>query len=92
MKRKVVFLINSIKLGGAERALANLLSKPKFFEELDVSILLLDDEPLEREMPSHIPLKSLNSDGSLIKSVNELYTFVKHSKPDLVVSLSLIHI
>ncbi len=86
MKRKVVFLINSIKFGGAERALANLLSKPEFFEELDVSILLLDDEPLEREMPSHIPLKSLNSDGSLIKSVNELYTFVKHSKPDLVVS------
>tara|TARA_Y100000310_G_scaffold342495_1_gene445999 strand:+ start:3284 stop:4417 length:1134 start_codon:yes stop_codon:yes gene_type:complete len=86
VKRKVVFLINSIKFGGAERALANLLSKPEFFEELDVSILLLDDEPLEREMPSHIPLKSLNSDGSLIKSVNELYTFVKHSKPDLVVS------
>ena len=86
MKRKIVFLINSIKFGGAERALANLLSKPEFFEELDVSILLLDDEPLEREMPAHIELVKLNSEGSLLKSVINLRDYLKKNSPDLVVS------
>tara|TARA_Y100000296_G_scaffold23456_1_gene27773 strand:+ start:1471 stop:2601 length:1131 start_codon:yes stop_codon:yes gene_type:complete len=86
VKRKIVFLINSIKFGGAERALANLLSKPEFFEELDVSILLLDDEPLEREMPPHIELVKLDSRGSLLKSVINLRDYIKRNSPDLVVS------
>lgn len=86
MKRKIVFLINSIKFGGAERALANLLSKSEFFEGLDVSILLLDDEPLEREMPPHIELVKLDSRGSLLKSVINLRDYIKRNSPDLVVS------
>lgn len=65
--KKIVFLINSIKLGGAERALVNLLSKPTFYEGFDVSVLLLDDEPLAREVPDHIKLVKLDSGGLPLK-------------------------
>ncbi|HCV04676.1 MAG TPA: glycosyltransferase, partial [Pseudoalteromonas sp.] len=53
-KRKVFFLINSIGFGGAERALVNLLSIQSYYAELDVSIVLLDDEPLARPLPSNV--------------------------------------
>lgn len=84
--QKIVFLINSIKFGGAERALANLLSKPKFYKGYNVSILLLDSEPLERQMPSNIEIVSLNSKGSLLKSIINLRCYLKQNSPDLVVS------
>ncbi|WP_370245262.1 glycosyltransferase [Alteromonas abrolhosensis] len=84
--KKIVFLINSIKLGGAERALVNLLSKPTFYEGFDVSVLLLDDEPLAREVPDHIKLVKLDSGGSLLKSVINLKEYLKRNSPDLVVS------
>ena len=75
--KKIVFLINSIKLGGAERALVNLLSKPTFYEGFDVSVLLLDDEPLAREVPDHIKLVKLDSGGSLLKSVINLKEYLQ---------------
>ena len=83
---KITFLINSIKFGGAERALVNLLSKPEFYEDFDVSIVLLDDEPVEREMPAHIELVKLDSRSSLFRSVMNLRGYLKRNSPDLVVS------
>ena len=83
---KIVFVINSIKFGGAERALVNLLSKQEFYEGFDISIVLLDDEPLEREMPAHIKLIKLDSRGSLVKSIINLSGYIKRNSPDLVVS------
>ena len=86
MNKKIIFLINSIKYGGAERALASILSKPELYDGLDVSIVLLDDEPLEREMPKNINLIKLNSKGSMLNSVVNLHSYLRQVSPDLVVS------
>ena len=42
-KNRVVFVINSIRLGGAERALVNILGQTHLQEGLDVHVLLLDN-------------------------------------------------
>jgi len=85
-KRKVFFLINSIGFGGAERALVNLLSIQSHYAELDVSIVLLDDEPLARPLPSNVKVHQLDAKRSLLFSVVQFHQVLKREKPSLVVS------
>ncbi len=85
-KRKVFFLINSIGFGGAERALVNLLSIQSYYAELDVSIVLLDDEPLARPLPSNVKVHQLDAKRSLLFSLLQFHQVLKREKPSLVVS------
>ncbi len=85
-KRKVFFLINSIGFGGAEIALVNLLSIQSHYAELDVSIVLLDDEPLARPLPSNVKVHQLDAKRSLLFSLLQFHQVLKREKPSLVVS------
>ncbi|KHT53017.1 glycosyl transferase family 1 [Alteromonas macleodii] len=85
-KRKVFFLINSIGFGGAERALVNLLSVPSLYSGLDVRIILLDKEPLVRQLPSTVKVHQLNAKRSLLFSLVQLNALVRKEKPTLIVS------
>jgi len=58
--KRILFVINSIGYGGAERALVNLLSEPAFYSEFDVHVALLDDEPIVRALPDNITLHQLD--------------------------------
>ncbi|WP_394220681.1 glycosyltransferase [Alteromonas gracilis] len=84
--RKVFFLINSIGFGGAERALFNLLSIPALYSALDVSVILLDKEPLVRQLPSNVKLYHLDAKRSLMRSMRQLNSLLSKEKPALVVS------
>ncbi len=85
-KRKVFFLINSIGFGGAERALVNLLSIPSLYSALDISVVLLDKEPLVRQLPSNVKLCQLDAKRALLRSILQLNSLLTEEKPTLVVS------
>ena len=84
--KRVLFVINSIGYGGAERALVNLLSKPSFYSEFDVHVALLDDEPIVRTLPDNITLHQLESKRGLVRSFINLMRLQRECKPDLCVS------
>ena len=85
-KSCVVFVINSIRLGGAERALVNILGQTHLQEGLDVHVLLLDNEPMARELPSHVRLTILDCKGSTLKSIKGINEYIKKTNPSVVAS------
>lgn len=84
--KSVLFIINSIGYGGAERALVNLLSRPQYYLDCDIHVALLDAEPRARELPANITLHQLDSRRSLSRSIVNLQRLKIKIKPDLCVS------
>jgi glycosyltransferase involved in cell wall biosynthesis len=84
--KRILIIINSIGYGGAERALVNILSQKNLYEGIEVHVLLLDDEPIVRELPKNVNLIVANSKRSLFLSGLNIYRHVKAIKPDLCVS------
>ncbi|MDO6567507.1 glycosyltransferase [Alteromonas sp. 1_MG-2023] len=84
--KRILFVINSMGYGGAERALVNLLSKPSFYSDFDVHVALLDDEPIIRALPENITLHQLDSRRSLASSLLSLRRLQREFNPDLCVS------
>lgn len=85
-KPLVLFIINSIGFGGAERALVNILHFQASYSAYDVHLVLLDDEPIVRTIPANITLHVLNSKRSLLKSVINLFKFSRKLKPSICIS------
>lgn len=85
MKRKVAIIVPSLRGGGAERVIVNVirhLDQSKF----DISLILINKEgPYVSMVPKNIPIINLKSDRvrnslfSLVKVINEL-------KPDVILS------
>lgn len=87
MTQRVVFLINSLAGGGAERAICNLLANSEQQRrDAAVSLVLLDREAQAYSPPSGMQLTSLDSNRSLLRSVIQLYISLRRSQPDVVVS------
>ena len=84
--KRILIIINSIGYGGAERALVNILSQKNLYQDIEVHVLLLDDEPIVRELPKNVNLIIANSKRSLFLSVLNVYRHVKSIKPNLCVS------
>lgn len=84
--KRLLIIINSIGYGGAERALVNILSQKSLYHDIEVHVLLLDDEPIVRELPENVNLIIANSKRSLFLSGLNIYRHVKILKPDLCVS------
>lgn len=81
----ILFVINSIGSGGAERALDTILrARPDRYR---VHLATLDDEPEMRVLPALDGRHCLNAGGSLGRSIIGLRSLVRRLKPDLVVSL-----
>ncbi|GFD71193.1 glycosyl transferase [Tenacibaculum sp. KUL113] len=84
--KRILIIINSIGYGGAERALVNILSQKNLYQDIEVHVLLLDDEPIVRELPKNVNLIIANSKRSLFLSGLNVYRHVKNMRPDLCVS------
>ncbi|MEO7240637.1 MAG: glycosyltransferase [Sphingomicrobium sp.] len=87
MKKKIVFVINSLGYGGAERVLGNLLNAAgERRERVDLHLVLLDRVPRVRAMPDFVVEHVLDGRGSLGRSMIQLHRLLLHLEPDLVVS------
>lgn len=87
-KRVIAFVINSIGFGGAERALHNILAGiGNRVDRYEVHLILLDDVPEAREMPSYVVKHVLDGRGRLPRSLFLLIGKLRRLRPALVVSL-----
>jgi N-acetylgalactosamine-N,N'-diacetylbacillosaminyl-diphospho-undecaprenol 4-alpha-N-acetylgalactosaminyltransferase len=92
-KKKIVFVINSLSQGGAERVLSILIDH--FSDTFDITLVLLEDEityPLPKGLDIVILSKFNNSDSGLKKTLFipifawRLRRVVKTKQPDLLLS------
>ncbi|HAU92750.1 MAG TPA: glycosyltransferase [Alteromonas sp.] len=81
----ILFVINSIGYGGAERALVNILRHPPD-SKTKIHVLLLDDEPLARELPEHVTVHFRNSKKKLLASIINVLRVQQTVRPDVSVS------
>jgi glycosyltransferase involved in cell wall biosynthesis len=87
VRKRIVFVINSIGFGGAERALVNLLDAAGARrDQYDVHLVLLDDDPEMRETPAWPTKHVLDSRGSLLRTLRLLTPLLVRLRPALVVS------
>jgi glycosyltransferase involved in cell wall biosynthesis len=86
-RRRILFVINSIGSGGAERALDTILrAGGDRLARYEAHLVLLDDKP---EMRNMFPLDGrhcLDAGGGLIASVARLRRLLRRLQPDLVVA------
>jgi N-acetylgalactosamine-N,N'-diacetylbacillosaminyl-diphospho-undecaprenol 4-alpha-N-acetylgalactosaminyltransferase len=86
-KPRVMFVINSLEGGGAERVMSTLLRHSEAeAAEFDTSLVLLDHETRAYEVPSWLTLHQLDCRGGLVRSVREMSRLRRALKPDLVLS------
>jgi glycosyltransferase involved in cell wall biosynthesis len=83
--KRIVFVINSLGSGGAERVLENLM---QMTPQADWAphLVLLDREKDFRKAPDFVAVHRLDCRMSLIESIRQLRTKLIELQPDLVVS------
>ncbi len=81
---RILFVINSLSDGGAERVLINVLSRAPAGWKADVA--LLDTKPERRSVPDGVCVHRLNARDRLLASVHRLRGIIGDLAPDLVVS------
>ena len=87
MRIPIVFVINSIGYGGAERVLRILLDAAGAERDrYDIHLVLLDDQAEVREMPDFVVKHVLDGRGSLVRSLWQLYRLLRRLRPALIVS------
>ena len=85
--RKVVFVINSLTGGGAERIMARLLSHSgNRTDAAELHLVLLDDEPIAYEIPASVHIHQLDAKGSMLNAAIPFWRLVGALKPDICVS------
>lgn len=83
---RIVFVINSIGSGGAERALDTILrAGGERLECYEIHLVLLDREPEMRALPALHGRHCLDAKGGLFASVHGLRRLLRRLEPDLVV-------
>lgn len=83
----VLFVINSMSGGGAERVMSRLLSLSRTEASgLEVALAILDRGPIAYPIPDRIKVWQLDSRGSLWRSVWSLRRLVKRIRPRLRLS------
>jgi N-acetylgalactosamine-N,N'-diacetylbacillosaminyl-diphospho-undecaprenol 4-alpha-N-acetylgalactosaminyltransferase len=87
VRPKILFVINSLAGGGAERVIVTLLSSSRhYLEEYDVSLALLDRESEAYPPPDWLPVHRLDAEHSLLRSCRQFWALAKREQPDLTVS------
>ncbi len=84
-RRRIVFVINSLGPGGAERVLTTVLENTPA-DAWDVQLVLLDKEDEHRTPPPFVTVHRLDCGGRLMPSINGLRRLLKDIAPDMVVS------
>lgn len=86
-RKRIVFVINSMEGGGAERVLSILLDQIALqFQETDIHLVLLDNKVERYNIPEHIQKITLECQGSMIKSILSLRQVLQTIEPDVVLS------
>ena len=85
VSRRIVFVINSLGPGGAERVMTTVLEHaPRHV--WDVHLVLLDREAEHRTPPDFVTVHRLDCGGRLMPSIKALRHKLKELAPDLVIS------
>lgn len=85
--RRILFVINSLAGGGAERVMTTLLRhSARWRERYEMSLALLDNEPQAYEPPEWITVHRLDANFSLVRSLGRLRALVRRTRPDIVLS------
>ncbi|MDQ8755447.1 glycosyltransferase [Sphingosinicella sp. LHD-64] len=85
--KRILFVINSLAGGGAERVMATLLRHSgDRRDRYAMSLALLDEEASAYAPPEWLPVHRLDSGGGLVRSARRLRALVGETRPDLVLS------
>jgi glycosyltransferase involved in cell wall biosynthesis len=86
-RKRVLFIINSLAGGGAERVMCTLLRASQGeLRDSEISLLLLDREAAMYDVPCWIEVQQLDCRHSLIRSICSVWRALRRAKPDLTVS------
>lgn len=86
MTNNIVFIINSVGSGGAERALFQVIEAVPEHLDINIHLVLLDDEPRLKTLPKNAQVHQLNARRSLLRSLWQCYLLLKVLKPAVCVS------
>ena len=65
-RKRILFVINSLAGGGAERVMATLLANSKaWLERYEIALAVLDDVPRAFAMPEWLTIYQLDCGGSI---------------------------
>lgn len=86
-RKRILFAINSLAGGGAERVLATLLGgSTPWRERYDIHLALLDDEPRAYTVPEWVEVHQLDARFKLLPSLTQLRALVGRLSPDATLS------
>src|SRR3990167_5429164 len=86
-KQRIVFVINSLEGGGAERVLSILLDQlAQSLPDVDLYLILLDQATERYSIPPQINKITLDCGGAMLGSTIQLYHTLRRIAPDLVLS------
>jgi glycosyltransferase involved in cell wall biosynthesis len=88
-KKSILFVINSLEGGGAERVICNLLEimRPTFERnQCKVQLVLLDTEEERQKCPDYVTKTVLNAKGKLLPSYSQLREYLERNPTDAIVS------
>ena len=92
VRKRVVFIINSLAGGGAERVICTLLrASQDELRDSQISLLLLDREAAMYEVPRWVEVEQLDCGHSLVRSIWSVWRALRRamSRPS---SLNLAHV
>lgn len=86
-KPRILFAINSLAGGGAERVFTSLLAASKTrSRDYDIAVALLDEDPPGYALPDWVPVHRLNCRHSFLLSTLRLSSLVASLRPDVMLS------
>lgn len=86
-RKRILFAINSLAGGGAERVLATLLAgSVPWRTRYDIHLALLDDEPRAYDVPEWVEVHQLDARHKLLPSLTQLRALAKRLSPDATLS------
>lgn len=84
---KILFIINSLAGGGAERVMTTILThSADRRDRFDMGLVLLDEEPVAYPVPDWLPIHRLNARFSTLRSLFGLRRLIGRQRPDLTLS------
>jgi N-acetylgalactosamine-N,N'-diacetylbacillosaminyl-diphospho-undecaprenol 4-alpha-N-acetylgalactosaminyltransferase len=87
MRSKILFVINSLAGGGAERVFSTILhGSAAYRRDHEVTAVLLDREAEAYTLPDWLPVHRLDCRGSLARSLAGLASVVRRERPDVALS------
>jgi N-acetylgalactosamine-N,N'-diacetylbacillosaminyl-diphospho-undecaprenol 4-alpha-N-acetylgalactosaminyltransferase len=86
-KARILFVINSLTGGGAERVMSTLLSNSSAWtEQYDIALALLDDDSRAFALPQWLRLFQLDCGGAMVASVRAVDRIVRDYDPHITLS------